>query len=275
MNPENSMKKEFQEALTFDDVLLVPAKSRVLPQDANTNSKITRKITLAIPLISAAMDTVTEGTTAITMARHGGLGIIHKNMSIENQVKEVHRVKKSESGMVVDPLTIPPDITVGKAVEIMKKNHISGLPVTQDGKLVGILTNRDLRFQKNLDQKVSLMMTKDHLVTVPEKVTLDQAKSLLHKHRIEKLLVVDKKNKLIGLITVKDIEKAEQFPHAVKDALGRLRVGAAVSVGISGFQRAEALFKAGVDLIVVDTAHGHSEMVLETVKEIKKNFPKL
>ncbi|OGQ08258.1 MAG: IMP dehydrogenase [Deltaproteobacteria bacterium RIFCSPLOWO2_12_FULL_40_28] len=269
------MKKEFQEALTFDDVLLVPAKSRVLPQDANTNSKITRKITLAIPLISAAMDTVTEGTTAITMARHGGLGIIHKNMSIENQVKEVHRVKKSESGMVVDPLTIPPDITVGKAVEIMKKNHISGLPVTQDGKLVGILTNRDLRFQKNLDQKVSLMMTKDHLVTVPEKVTLDQAKSLLHKHRIEKLLVVDKKNKLIGLITVKDIEKAEQFPHAVKDALGRLRVGAAVSVGISGFQRAEALFKAGVDLIVVDTAHGHSEMVLETVKEIKKNFPKL
>ncbi|MBI2340931.1 MAG: IMP dehydrogenase, partial [Deltaproteobacteria bacterium] len=204
------MKKEFPLALTFDDVLLLPARSKVLPKEADTRTKLTKKIELAIPIVSAAMDTVTEAKTAIAMAQAGGIGIIHKNMSVEAQVLEVHKVKKSESGMVVNPLTIEPDITVGEAVLVMRKNGISGLPVTLKGRLVGILTNRDLRFQKNLGQKVSDVMTSKNLVTVPEKVTLDEAKELLQKHRIEKLLVVDKQNHLKGLITVKDIEKTMQ-----------------------------------------------------------------
>lgn len=269
------MKKQFPEALTFDDVLLVPSRSEVLPKDTNTETKLTKKIKLSIPLISAAMDTVTESATAITMASHGGLGIIHKNMSIQAQVMEVRKVKKSESGMVVDPLTISPDQTLAQALQLMQKHEISGLPVTKGGKLVGILTNRDLRFQTNWNQKVSDAMTKNNLVTVHEKVTTDEAKKLLQKHRIEKLLVVDKQNQLKGLITVRDIEKTAKYPHAVKDEQGRLRVGAAVSVGQDGLERATALYKEGVDVVVVDTAHGHSHMVVETVKILKKTFPSL
>ncbi len=266
------MKKEFPLALTFDDVLLLPAKSSVLPKDAITRTRLTKKIELSIPLISAAMDTVTEARVAIVMAQHGGLGIIHKNMTIENQVLEVYKVKKSESGMIVDPLTVGPDQTLGQALEIMKRNSISGVPVTKNGKLVGILTNRDIRFEKNLNLLVSDCMTKDHLVTVDEKVTRDEAQLLLHKYRIEKLLVVDSKKNLRGLITVKDIEKAIMYPQAVKDTRGRLMVGAAVSVGDEGLRRAQALAKAGVDVVVVDTAHGHSEGVAQTVSRIKKSI---
>lgn len=267
--------KEFPTALTFDDVLLVPAKSKILPKDANTETRLTRKISLAIPILSAAMDTVTEASTAIAMAQNGGIGIIHKNLSIERQVLEVHKVKKSESGMVVDPLTVKPEQTIGEAIEVMRKNNISGLPVTSGGKLVGILTNRDLRFQKNLRLKVSEVMTKDNLVTVTEKVKLEGAKDLLQKHRIEKLLVVDSQRNLKGLITVKDIEKTMKYPQAVKDSLGRLRVGAAVSVGRDGLARTKALQEAGADVVVVDTAHGHSVMVLKAVEEIKKRWPDL
>lgn len=269
------VKKEFPEALSFDDVLLLPARSQILPSEANTKTKLTKKIKLNIPLVSAAMDTVTEARTAITMAQHGGLGVIHKNMTLEEQVLEVKKVKKSESGMVVDPLTIEPGISIGEAMEVMEQNSISGLPVATKGKLKGILTHRDLRFETNLRQKVSEVMTKDDLVTVTEKVTLKEAKNLLQKHRIEKLLVVDKKNNLKGLITVKDIEKADQFPNAVKDKLGRLLVGAAISVGKKGLESAQALYKEGVDVVIVDTAHGHSEMVLDTVKMIKKKIPAL
>ncbi|MDO8519188.1 MAG: IMP dehydrogenase [Deltaproteobacteria bacterium] len=267
--------KEFPKALTFDDVLLLPARSKILPKNAATQTRLTRKIELKIPILSAAMDTVTEARTAITMAQHGGMGIIHKNLPIEAQVREVHKVKKSESGIVVDPVTLEPGQTIGQAIETMRRFNISGLPVTSKGKLVGILTNRDLRFQKDLRQKVSDVMTKENLVTVNEKVTLDEAKDLLQKHRIEKLLVVDKQKNLKGLITVKDIEKTMKYPDAVKDKLGRLRVGAAVSVGKDGIERARALYDAGVDVVVVDTAHGHSEMVLETVKALKKALPDL
>ena len=267
------MKKEFRQALTFDDVLLVPARSSVLPGDAKTKTKLTPKIELNIPLISAAMDTVTEAKTAITMAQHGGLGIIHKNMTIEDQARQVLQVKKSESGMIVDPITLSPNQTIADALNVMSEEGISGLPVTNNkGKLLGILTNRDLRFEKKLSKKVSEVMTKDDLVTVSEKVTSDQAKKLLHKHRIEKLLVVDKNNFLKGLITVKDIEKTKQFPLACKDRLGRLRVGGAISVGADGLERAQALCEAGVDVIVLDTAHGHSKMVLDSVKQIKKKL---
>lgn len=264
--------KEFPEALTFEDVLLVPAKSKVLPRHADVSTQLTRKIRLNIPLVSAAMDTVTESKTAIIMARHGGLGFIHKNMSVDEQVREVHQVKKSESGMVVDPLTLSPDQTLAEAMELKKRHKISGMPVTKNGKLVGILTNRDLRFERDLSKKVLEVMTKDRLITVTEKVTLEEAKDLLHKYRIEKLLVVDRKNNLKGLITVKDIEKTVKFPNAVKDELGRLRVGAAVSVGDDAIIRAKALVEAGVDVIAVDTAHGHSQMVLDTVAQLKKKF---
>lgn len=267
--------KEFPEALTFEDVLLVPAKSKVLPRHADVSTQLTRKIRLNIPLVSAAMDTVTESKTAIIMARHGGLGFIHKNMSVDEQVREVHQVKKSESGMVVDPLTLSPDQTLAEAMELKKRHKISGMPVTKNGKLVGILTNRDLRFERDLSKKVLEVMTKDRLITVTEKVTLEEAKDLLHKYRIEKLLVVDRKNNLKGLITVKDIEKTVKFPLAVKDELGRLRVGAAVSVGDDALMRAKALVAAGVDVIAVDTAHGHSQLVLDTVAELKKKFPGL
>lgn len=269
------MKKEFPLALTYDDVLLVPAKSKVLPRDVSTKSKLTAKIELNIPLISAAMDTVTESATAITMAQHGGMGIIHKNLSIEAQVQEVRKVKKYESGMVVDPLTIGPDQAISDAVALMQKYSISGLPVTRSGKLVGILTNRDLRFLKNLKQKVSAVMTKENLITVSEKVTTEEAKKLLQQHRIEKLLVVDKAGHLKGLITVKDIEKNIKYPLAVKDELGRLRVGAAVSVGDLALERAQALYEEGADVICVDSAHGHSESVVETVARIRKALTKV
>ena len=259
--------------LTFDDVLLLPAKSDVLPKDAETSTYLTKDIKLNIPLISAAMDSVTESATAIALAQEGGLGIIHKNMSIEEQALEIDKVKKSESGMIVDPITIGPGQHIYEALDIMKKYKISGIPVTDENKLVGILTNRDLRFEKNLYLKVSEVMTKDDLVTVPEGTTLEESKALLHKHRIEKLLVVDSDYKLKGLITIKDIEKSIKYPNACKDPLGRLRVGAAVGVGEDRDARVEALLKAGVDVIAIDTAHGHSKGVVDSVKEIKKKFP--
>lgn len=269
------LKKPIQDALTFDDVLLVPRKSKVLPHQTETHATLTPNIRLNIPLISAAMDTVTEARLAIVMAQLGGLGIIHKNMTLDEQVTEVTRVKKSESGMVVDPITLGPNQKIAEAIAIMNDKGISGLPVTERGKLLGILTNRDLRFQKNLNALVRDVMTSKNLITVSEKVTLDEAKELLQKHRIEKLLVIDKNRQLKGLITVKDIEKTILHPHAVKDKLGRLRVGAAVGVGEEGLRRAEALYKAGADLVVVDTAHGHSQGVIDTVKMIRKAFPRL
>lgn len=259
--------------LTFDDVLLLPAKSDVLPKDAETSTYLTKDIKLNIPLISAAMDSVTESATAIALAQEGGLGIIHKNMSIEEQALEIDKVKKSESGMIVDPITIGPGQNIYEALDIMKKYKISGIPVTDESKLVGILTNRDLRFEKNLYLKVSEVMTKEGLVTVPEGTTLEESKALLHKHRIEKLLVIDGDYALKGLITIKDIEKSIKYPNACKDPFGRLRVGAAVGVGEDRDARVEALLKVGVDVIAIDTAHGHSKGVVDSVKEIKKKFP--
>lgn len=260
------------EALTFDDVLLLPQYSEVLPKDVDVSTYLTKTIKLNIPLLSATMDTVTEAATAITMAREGGLGVIHKNMSIEAQAIEVDKVKKSESGMIVDPITLSPEHKIYQALEVMKNYKISGIPITKDGKLVGILTNRDLRFEKNLNKSVSEVMTKEGLVTAPEGTTLESAKELLQKYRIEKLPVVDKNFKLKGLITIKDIEKARKYPNSCKDSLGRLRVGAAVGVGSDRDERVEALIKAGCDVIFIDTAHGHSKAVIESVKEIKKNF---
>ncbi len=260
------------EALTFDDVLLVPQYSEVLPKDVDVSTYLTKIIKLNIPLLSAAMDTVTEAATAITMAREGGLGVIHKNMSISAQAIEVDKVKKSESGMIVDPITLSPEHKIFQALEVMRSYKISGIPITKNGKLVGILTNRDLRFERNLDKNVSEVMTKEGLVTAPEGTTLEDAKELLQKYRIEKLPVVDKNFKLKGLITIKDIEKARKYPNSCKDGLGRLRVGAAVGVGADRDERVEALLKAGCDVIFIDTAHGHSKAVIESVKEIKKNF---
>ena len=257
-------------SLTFDDVLLQPAASDLLPKDADTRTRLTRTIELGIPLISAAMDTVTESRLAIAMAQHGGIGCIHKNLSIEAQANEVHSVKKFESGMIVNPVTIRPEAKLADAYALMDAHHISGIPVTKkDGTLVGILTNRDVRFASNPAQRISELMT-SKLVTVKEGISRNEAKKLLHKHRIEKLLVVDNKHRCIGLITVKDIEKAEAFPNSTKDAHGRLRVAAAVGTGRDGIARAEALIAAGVDVIVVDTAHGHSRGVIEAVKAIKK-----
>ncbi|MCK4690875.1 MAG: IMP dehydrogenase [Desulfuromonadales bacterium] len=259
--------------LTFDDVLLVPAHSQVLPKEVDLTTQLTAAITLNIPLLSAAMDTVTGSRTAICMAREGGLGIIHKNMSPEAQATEVDQVKKSESGMIVDPITMDPDQKIFEALAVMKKYRISGVPVTKNGKLVGILTNRDLRFETNLEQSISDVMTKDKLVTVPPGTTLEEAKQHLHEHRIEKLLVVDDSFALKGLITIKDIEKVRKYPNACKDELGRLRVGAAVGVGADLEERATALVAAGVDLLVVDTAHGHSQGVIEAVAQVRKNYP--
>lgn len=257
--------------LTFDDVLLKPAASEVLPAGVNVNTYLTKTIKLGIPLISAAMDTVTESALAIAMAQHGGIGCIHKNLSIEEQAREVRKVKKFESGMVVDPVTIEPSASLAQALEFMLAHGISGIPVVENnGKLAGILTNRDVRFAQNLQQPVSELMTKDKLVTVKEGVSIDEAKKLLHQHRIEKLLVVDGSYKLVGLITVKDIEKSQKFPYASKDELGRLRVAAAVGTGEEGLNRATALIDAGVDLITVDTAHGHSKGVIEMVSRVKK-----
>jgi len=255
--------------LTFDDVLLIPAESSVLPRDIDVSTRLTERITLNIPLVSAAMDTVTESKTAIAMAQEGGLGIVHRNLSVWAQAGEVEKVKKFESGMITDPITVAPDQKISDAQEIMNKYRISGLPVTKNGKLVGILTNRDLRFEKRHDRPVSEVMTKENLVTVKLGVGLDEAKELLHQHRIEKLLVVDDRFELKGLITVKDIEKKIQYPNASKDERGRLRVGAAVGVGSDWEERVEALVRAGVDLIAVDTAHGHSAAVVRMVEKVK------
>src|SRR5258705_5672765 len=261
--------------LTFDDVLLIPAESSVLPRDIDVSTRLTERITLNIPLVSAAMDTVTESKTAIAMAQEGGLGIIHRNLSVWAEAGEVEKVKKFESGMISDPITVAPDQKISDAQEIMNKYGISGLPVTKNGKLVGILTNRDLRFEKKLDRLVSEVMTKDKLITVKPGVGLDEAKELLHQHRIEKLLVVDEHFELKGLITVKDIEKKIQYPNASKDERGRLRVGAAVGVGSDWEERVEALVRAGVDLIAVDTAHGHSKNVLDVIGQIRRRYADL
>lgn len=264
---------ELTEALTFDDVLLKPLASSVLPAQTNTTTRLTRTINLGVPLISAAMDTVTESDMAIAMAQHGGIGCIHKNMNVQAQADQVHRVKKYESGMVVDPLTVTPTATLSQALNMMKLHHISGIPVVEpdSGKLVGILTNRDVRFASDPKQPVQELMTKK-VVTVQQGVDSTEAKKLLHQHRIEKLLVVDANYRCIGLITVKDIEKAQAHPNASKDSLGRLRVAAAVGTGVEGMQRVEALIEAGVDVVVVDTAHGHSKGVLDSVAAIKNRF---
>jgi len=272
------LEEPLREALTFDDVLLVPSFSEVIPRDVDVATRLTPAIPLRIPLVSSAMDTVTEAATAIRMAREGGIGFIHKNLTIEQQAREVHRVKKAQSGIVVDPLTIAPSRTLEDALAIMRANRISGLPVIDgDRRPVGILTNRDVRFEKRLDVQVGEVMTKNP-VTVKEGVSIDEAKELLHKHRIEKLLVIDGNGKLKGLITIRDIEQAQEHPTAVVDDLGRLRVGAAVGVGpdrSSVFGRIEALVAAGCDVICVDTAHGHSAGVIAAVRDIRKTFPKL
>lgn len=259
-------------ALTFDDVLLVPVYSDVLPAQVNLNTKLAGDIFLNIPLMSAAMDTVTEAKLAIALAREGGMGIIHKNMTIDKQAEEVDKVKRSESGMIVDPITLPPESSIGEAVAVMEKFSISGIPITKDGKLVGILTNRDLRFHPDPSLSASEVMTKENLITVPEGTDMEQAKNLLHKHRIEKLLIVDKNSMLKGMITIKDIMKKIMHPDACKDQRGRLRVGAAVGAGKDVIDRANALIGAGVDVIVVDSSHGHSKGVLDTIKSLKKKF---
>jgi len=265
--------KEIGEYLTFDDVLLVPTFSEVLPKEVDVSTQLTRTIRLNIPLVSAAMDTVTESRTAICMAQEGGIGIIHRNMSVSDQAVEVDKVKKSESGMILNPITMDPEQKIYEALEIMKKYRISGVPITKNGKLVGILTNRDLRFEKRLEEKISAVMTKDHLITVSVGTTLEASKEILHKNRIEKLLVVDEQNNLKGLITIKDIEKMRKYPNSCKDSLGRLRVGAAIGPGKDREARTEALIKTGVDVIVIDTAHGHSRDVLDAVRDTKENFP--
>jgi IMP dehydrogenase len=262
---------EIRQAFTFDDVMLVPAASSILPGDTDTKTRVTREIELGIPLISAAMDTVTEGALAIAMAQAGGLGVIHRNLGIGEQAAEVRKVKKFEAGMVVNPVTIGPDETLADALALMAHHRISGIPVVEhDGKLVGILTNRDVRFANNPRQRVSELMTHKNLITVREGVDKDEAKRLLHQHRIEKLVVVDEAYRCTGLITVKDIEKAQLFPNAAKDEHGRLRVAAACGTGKGELERAEALFDAGVDIMVVDTAHGHSSRVLKTVEEVRR-----
>ncbi|TDT69129.1 IMP dehydrogenase [Hypnocyclicus thermotrophus] len=268
--------KIIKEAITFDDVLLVPQKSEVLPHEVSLKTKLTKKIELNIPILSAAMDTVTEARLAIAIAREGGLGFIHKNMTIEEQAAEVDKVKRNESGMITDPITLHRNSTLLDADTIMGKYKISGLPVVEDdGTLVGIITNRDLKYRKNLDENVEKIMTKENLITASEGTTLEEAKEILLENRIEKLPIVDKNNKLKGLITIKDIDKAEEFPLACKDEKGRLRVGAAVGVGNDTLERVEALVKAGVDIITVDSAHGHSRGVLETIKKIRNKFPDL
>jgi IMP dehydrogenase len=272
---EMGMEGPIVEGLTFDDVLLLPGKSSVLPTEVNTQTHITRKIPLNIPLVSAAMDTVTESRLAIAMARQGGLGFVHRSMSIDRQAEEVDRVKRSESGMIVDPVTISPDLSVRDAMEIMTKYRVSGLPVTQGARLVGILTNRDLRFEKNLDQAVSNVMTKENLVTVPVGTTLEEAERILQRHRIEKLLVVDAEFRLKGLITVKDIQKKLEFPHAAKDSHGRLLVGAAIGATGDFLERAIELEQSKVDVLAIDTAHGHSARVMDAIRAVKHRLPEM
>jgi IMP dehydrogenase len=267
-------RKFGQEGLTFDDVLLVPAESHVLPNDVSTRARLTPSIELAIPLVSAAMDTVTEARLAIALAREGGIGIVHRNLSIEAQVAEIDKIKRSESGMIVEPVTLPPDAPVRAALELMARYKVSGVPITDDdGILVGILTNRDLRFESDVDQLVSALMTSRDLVTAPVGTTLGEAEEILHRNKVEKLPVVDADGRLRGLITVKDIQKKIEFPQATKDAQGRLQVGAAVGVGPDALERAQALAEAGADVLVVDTAHGHSRGVLEMVSRVKGAVP--
>ncbi len=265
-------KAKMKEGLTFDDVLLLPLYSEVLPKDVDVSTPLTRKIHLNIPLLSAAMDTVTESRTAIAMAQEGGIGIIHKNMSPSEQAREVDRVKKFESGVIVNPITMTPEQPLTEALKCMRENNISGLPITKDDHLVGILTNRDLRFEKRLDRQISEVMTTD-VITVSEGTTLEQAKDIMQAHKIEKLPVVDGENRLKGLITIKDVEKRERFPYACKDEFGRLRVGAAVGVSADTEERVDALIEASVDVIVVDTAHGHTKGVCETIRSIRKRYP--
>ncbi len=260
-------------AFTFDDLLLLPGASAVLPNEVDLSTRLTPRIRLNIPIISAAMDTVTESETAISLARQGGIGILHRNLTIETQALEVEKVKKSESGMILDPVTIGPREPISKVLALMERYRISGIPVVEGSRLVGIVTNRDLRFETNMDQKVNEVMTKDDLVTAPAGITLEESKALLHQYRIEKLLVVDEDYNLQGLITIKDIEKIKKYPLACKDEYGRLRVGAAVGVGPDREARVDALVKAGVDIIVVDTAHGHSERVIRAVEATKREFP--
>ena len=264
-----------REALTFDDVLLVPAKSDILPSEVTIATRFTRNIKLNIPLVSAAMDTVTESRMAIAMAQQGGIGVIHKNMTIAEQAEEIDRVKRSESGMIVNPITMSPDQKIHEAMTVMQQYKISGLPITSEGKLVGILTNRDLRFESRRNIKISELMTKDNLITVPVGTTLEAAESILHKHRVEKLPVVDKQYRLKGLITVKDIQKKIAYPDACKDKLGRLRVGAGIGATGDFMERAAALIKAGADVLVIDTAHGHSGRVLDAVRKVKQKYPEV
>src|ERR1700758_4836062 len=263
------------EALTFDDVLLLPARSDVIPTQASTQTQLTRKIRLNIPIVSAAMDTVTESHMAIALAQQGGLGIVHRNLTIEQQANEVDKVKRSESGMIVDPVTMSPDERVSDALEVMRKYKISGMPITKNGKLVGILTNRDLRFETRFDIPISKVMTKENLITVAVGTTLEEAEKILHEHRVEKLLVVDDKYNLKGLITVKDIQKKLKYPGAAKDAQGRLRVGAAIGATGDFLERAQELAHAKVDVLALDSAHGHSNLVIEAVKKIKARLPEV
>src|SRR6266851_4197647 len=263
------------EALTFDDVLLLPARSDVVPATANTQTQLTRKISMNIPIISAAMDTVTESHMAIALSQQGGLGIIHRNLSIEQQANEVDKVKRSESGMIVDPVTMSATDKVSDALEVMRKYKISGVPITQHGKLVGILTNRDLRFETRFDVPISKVMTKDNLITVPVGTTLEDAEEILHEHRVEKLLVVDDKYNLKGLITVKDIQKKLKYPNAAKDEHGRLRVGAAIGATGDFLERAQEMVKNKVDALAIDAAHGHQARVIEAVKMIKSKLPEV
>jgi len=267
------LEDNLKEGLTFDDLLLVPAESSVMPREVDTSTLLTNNISLSIPIVSAAMDSVTESRTAICLAQEGGIGFIHRNMSIERQALEVDKVKKSESGMIVDPIIIGPEQKVKDALDLMSKYRISGVPVVKKARLVGILTNRDLRFETDLEQTIESVMTKENLVTVSADITLEASKKLLHRHRIEKLLVVDDKFRLKGLITIKDIEKIRKFPNACKDALGRLRVGAAVGI-LDREERVAALIDAGADVIVIDTSHGHSSGVLNAIRDTKANFPK-
>ena len=265
-------ENEIPLGLTFDDVLLVPAKSDVVPAQVDVTTHFTPNIKLNIPIVSAAMDTVTDANLAIAIAREGGIGVLHRNMPPEKQAMEVDKVKKSESGMIVDPITIGPDAPISEALALMERYRISGVPVTVNGKLVGIITNRDLKFERDFTRKVEEVMTKERLITAPVGITLEDAQEILHKYKIEKLPIVDKNFNLKGLITIKDIEKRKKYPNACKDHLGRLRVAAAVGVGEPAIYRAELLVKAGVDAIVIDTAHGHSKAVIETLKELKRRF---
>src|ERR671924_1042342 len=263
------------EALTFDDVLLLPARSDVVPASASTQTQLTRNIQLNVPIVSAAMDTVTESRMAIALAQQGGLGVIHRNLPVEQQAGEVDKVKRSESGMIVDPVTMSPDDKISDALEVMRRYKISGVPITKSKKLVGILTNRDLRFETRTDIPISKVMTKDNLITVPVGTTLEDAEKILHEHRVEKLLVVDEKYSLKGLITVKDIQKKLKYPNAAKDNHGRLRVGAAIGATGDYLERAQELARAKVDLLAIDSAHGHSTKVVEAVKTVKAKLPEV